>query len=131
MFWHPRAQDLTGIVDVTTLVQGLPDFSGAARAKAGFLTVFNDWQLSELSLTHVTNGNTGTLVLVLQCSGERPIRLIRHDRQLCGTGVLDALTILVNRQAQTAPDRLTAFCLAGHVAQGADLEHVRVIPTFT
>ena len=67
---------------------------------------------------------------------ERFISLVRHDRQKIdfvslGTvfGVVDALTVLVDRDAKSAADLLPLLDLAVALVERRDVEHIGVVPS--
>ena len=68
------------------------------------------------------------LNLVLEVGGEVLERLIRHHGQGVHLEAGDALALLVDADAQTAPDHLAAPHLAGDLVQRANLEDVRIVP---
>src|SRR5699024_11662197 len=118
------------LVDITVLVEGIPDFCRAARSEAGFFTIFHHGELRKLSLAYITDSDTVLPVFVLKRRCEGRIGLVRDDRELCSPSILNSGAILIDWQAQTTSDGLTALSFGRHVAQRTDLEHIRVVPTF-
>ncbi|MPM08127.1 hypothetical protein SDC9_54439 [bioreactor metagenome] len=70
------------------------------------------------------------LDLLLERVGKFGKALVCHDVQNINIPVLDALTVLIDAQAQAAPDLLTAGKRGLLIDQRTDLKHVRVIPSF-
>ena len=78
---------------------------------------------------HDTEADSGVLLdLPLQVLGELLVALRGHYRERIDVKATPASALLIDAQAQPAPDRLPPFPLAPHVAQAADLEHVGIVP---
>ena len=69
------------------------------------------------------------LHLVLQLLRELLEALARHHREPVDQRVKAPLAILAHRQTQAAPDRLPPLALGADLAQCANLENVRVVPS--
>jgi hypothetical protein len=68
------------------------------------------------------------LDLLLQVLGELLVALGGDHGQRVDLEAAHPLAVLVHAQPQAAADGLPALALGLDVAQGADLEHVRVVP---
>ena len=87
--------------------------------------------LRELRLADTTDLDTRVLVLLLERISELLVRLVRHHSQRRNATIghtLVAALALRDRQAQATPKRLAPLRFSTHLAQGADLEDVRVVP---
>ncbi len=69
-------------------------------------------------------------VLALQRGGVGLVALVGDHREDVDFVVEDALALLVDRQAQAAPDLLALLHLGDGLVEGADLEDVGVVPAF-
>lgn len=68
------------------------------------------------------------LDLLLEVLRELFVALRGDDRERVGVEAAQPLALLVHAQPQTAPDGLPALAFGAHLADGADLEYVRVVP---
>ena len=69
------------------------------------------------------------LDFLLQVLGELLVGLSGDDRQPVDLEAAHTFAVLVHAQPQASADGLPAFALSAHFAQGANLEHVGVVPT--
>ena len=68
------------------------------------------------------------LDLLLKVLGELLVALRGDDRQRVDVKAAQPFALLVHAKPQAAADRLAALPFGAHLAQGADLEDVRVVP---
>jgi len=68
--------------------------------------------------------------LLLEVLSELLIALSGHHGERVHVKPAQAFALLVHAEPQAAPDGLAALALGAHLAQGADLEDVRVVPAF-
>src|SRR5208282_4764420 len=66
--------------------------------------------------------------LLLQVLGELFVAFGGNDREGVDIEAAQAFALLVDAQAQATADGLPALALGTHLAQSANLKHVRVIP---
>ena len=80
-------------------------------------------------LLHDAEADAGVVLdLLLQVLGELLVALGGDDGQRVDLEAAQALAVLVDAEAQAAADGLAALALGAHLAQGADLEDVGVVP---
>ena len=80
---------------------------------------------------HFAEGNAAIFFIFgLESAGEILITLVRHDEKLVHRLVEDALAVLIDGQAQAAPDFLALFHGAARFVERANLKDVRVVPAF-
>ncbi len=83
----------------------------------------------ELVLLHDAEADAGVgLDLLLEVLGELLVALGGDDGQRVDVEAAQPFALLVDAQPQAAPDGLAAFPLGAHLAEGANLEDVRVVP---
>src|SRR5438477_7858467 len=66
--------------------------------------------------------------LLLQVLGKLLVALGGNYREGVDVEAAQPRALLVHAQAQAAPDSLPPLLLAAHLTQGANLEHIRVVP---
>src|ERR1019366_5742896 len=85
----------------------------------------------ELVRLHDAEADPGfVLDLLLELLGKLFVALGRDHRQGVDLEAAEALAVLVNAEAQAASDRLATLLFRRHFPEGADLEHVRIVPAF-
>ena len=99
--------------------------------RRGLAVRAGDGDAGELVLLHDAEANAGVVLdLLLQVLGELLVALGGDHGQRVDLEAAQALAVLVHAQAQAAADGLAALALGPHVAQGANLEDVRIVPAF-
>ena len=68
------------------------------------------------------------LDLLLEVLGELLVAFGGDDGERVDVEAPEAFALLVHAETQAAPDRLPALALGAHLADGANLEDVRVVP---
>ena len=80
-------------------------------------------------LLHDAEADAGVgLDLLLEVLGELLVALGGDDGERVDLEAAQALALLVDAETQAAADGLAALALGAHLAQGANLEDVRVVP---
>ena len=83
----------------------------------------------ELVLLHDAEADAGIVLdLLLEVLGELLVAFGGDDGQRVDVEAAQALALLVDAETQAAADGLAALALGAHLAQGANLEDVRVVP---
>ncbi len=67
---------------------------------------------------------------LLELLGKRLVAFRGDDGEVVDLEAFDALALLVDAEAEATTNGLAALLLVGHLAQGAYLEDVRVVPAF-
>ena len=86
--------------------------------------------LGELAHADQADADTGVAVLLLEAVGELAVGLVGHDRQLSDATIgahARSRLVLTGRRRPRPMVWRRSVCFA-HLAQGADLEDVRVVP---
>ena len=85
----------------------------------------------ELVLFHDAKADAGVFLdFLLQILGELLVAFRGDDGERVDVEAPQPFALLVDAQAQAAADGLAALALGAHLAQGANLEDVRVVPAF-
>ena len=83
----------------------------------------------ELVLFHDAEADAGVVLdLLLEVLGELLVAFGGDDRERVDVEAAQAFALLVHAQTQAAADGLPALALGAHLAEGANLEDVRVVP---
>ena len=110
------------------MVENYPRFVVTEDCRFSALTTRRN--LRELMRLNDTKADSGILLdLALQVLGKLFIALPRHHRQRIHLKAAQALPALIDAKTQPAPDSLPPFPLGANIAQSANLEHIRVIPS--
>ena len=91
-----------------------------------------DCNAGKLVLLHNSKADAGLLLnFLLQILGKLLVAFHRNHGQRIYLEAPQPVAILVDTQPQTAPDCLAPLALRAHLAQRANLKHIRVVPAFT
>ena len=83
----------------------------------------------ELVLLDDAEADAGVLLdLLLEVLGELLVALGGDDGQRIDVEAAETLALLVDAESQPAADRLPPLALRAHLAEGADLEDVGIVP---
>ena len=127
-----RVLHLPRSVDVALRFERFPQRFGLIHAKRYCLTVGGrDSNRGELVTRNDPEPDACVVFdFLLQLFRELLVALSCDHRQRVDLKALEPLAFLIDAQPQATSDRLPPFTFGSNVAEGADLEHVRVVPTF-
>src|ERR1035438_5875022 len=90
-----------------------------------------DADSGELVRLHDAEADPGfVLDLLLELVGKLFVAFSRDHRQGVDLEAAETLAVLVNAEAQAAPDGLATLLFRRHFPEGANLEDVRIVPAF-